>query len=282
MYSVIFESDTGEIYRFGKDGGSVFDMNLGEGVPVDIGTSQGFSQIGTIVQRRTISGRNITVKGVVFDDIQKQKRNMRKIINPLSKGRLIFENKYYTRVFVENAPSFSAIKNDGRFSMRFFAPFPFFYDVNLTTSEIGSIDPKFSFPINYSDPHKFGEKSSARYNNIVNEGDISVPFSVYLRTRGTSSNIVITNLNNFQTLKLNGVLNAGEIVNIYRDENNILRAELNSNGVITDIMARIDESSTLFELQRGDNLISANDDEGGASLVAKITFSPAVVALYED
>ena len=50
----------------------------------------------------------------------------------------------------------------------------------------------------------------------------------------------------------------------------------------SDIISWIDENSELFELEVGDNLISANDDEGGLSLTAKITFSPAVVALYES
>ena len=71
-------------------------------------------------------------------------------------------------------------------------------------------------------------------------------------------------------------------MNIYRDNDNILRAELTSDGNTSDIISWIDESSDLFELEVGDNLISANDDEGGSSLTAKITFSPAVVALYES
>ena len=75
---------------------------------------------------------------------------------------------------------------------------------------------------------------------------------------------------------------AGESINIYRDNDNVLRAELISDGAKSDVIHLIDESSDLFELEVGDNLISANDDEGGASLTAKISFSPAVVALYES
>lgn len=43
----------------------------------------------------------------------------------------------------------------------------------------------------------------------------------------------------------------------------------------------IDDESSLFELEPGDNLISANDDQGGAALIASFTFNPAVGALYE-
>ena len=166
--------------------------------------------------------------------------------------------------------------------MQFFAPFPFFFSVNSQFYEIGSIRPMFAFPVNYANPHRFGEKSDSKYKNILNDGDVKVPFSIYLKSSGTSSNIVVANLETLQTLKINGTLNAGDYVNIYRDNENILRAELTSDGVTSDIISWIDESSDLFELEVGDNLISANDDEGGASLTAKITFNPAVVALYES
>lgn len=282
MYSVVFESDNGSKYYFGENGTTVFDMDLGNGVPVNIGTSQGFSQIGETMQNRTVSGRTINVKGVVYGNVQERKKTMRKIIAPFSCGRLVFDGEYYTRVCVKNAPTFSPVRDDGRFTMQFFAPFPFFFSINSQTSEIGAIKPMFSFPVNYAITHKFGERAAARYKNISNDGDVKVPFSIYLHSSGTSTNIVIANLGTFKTLKLNGTLNSGDFVNIYRDDDNVLRAELTSDGVTSDVISWIDESSELFELEVGDNLISANDDEGGLSLTAKITFSPAVVALYES
>jgi hypothetical protein len=281
VYSAFFESDKGEKYVFGTSGNTVFDMDVGDGVSVNIGTSQGFSQVGVTVQTRNVSGRNIKVKGVIYGDVQGRKRAMRRIISPLSSGRLVFNERYYTRVFVKTAPSFSPLKDNGSFSLQFFAPFPYFYDIDQVSLEIGAVKPMFTFPVNYSNPHKFGEKGNERYKNIVNSGDTSVPFSLFLTTSGTSTNITIANLLTFKQLKLNGTLNAGEYINIYRDNDNVLRAELTSNGDKYDIISWIDESSELFELEVGDNLISANDDEGGASLNSKITFNPAVVALYE-
>lgn len=282
MYSAIFESDSGEKYVFGENGNTVFDMDVGSGTAVNIVTAQGFSQIGETMQNRTVPGRTINVKGVVYGNVQERKRAMRRIIAPFSCGRLVFNGEYYTRVCVKNAPTFSPVKNDGRFSMQFFAPFPFFYSTNSQISEIGAIKPMFSFPVNYSVPHKFGEKGAAKYKNILNNGDVKVPFSIYLQSKGNSSNVVITNMTTLQTLKLNGSLNFGDFVNIYRDNDNVLRAELTSEGVTSDIISWVDETSNFFELEVGDNFVSANDDEDGLSLTAKITFNPAVVALYES
>lgn len=282
MYNVVFESDNGDKYVFGTNGNTVFDMDFGNGVSVNVGTSQGFEQVGETVQSRTISGRTINVSGAVYGDIPTRKKAMRNIISPLAFGRLIFENQYYTRVYVKNAPTFSPVKNNGKFSLQFFAPFPFFYSVNSQISEIGIVKPMFSFPVNYNIPHKFGEKSAARYNNIVNRGDVKVPFSVYLQASGPSNNIVITNLATFKILKINGLLKDGDHMIVYRDNENVLRAELTSDGITSDVVHWIDEKSELFELDVGDNFISVNDDEDGVNLIAKITFSPAVVALYES
>lgn len=103
-----------------------------------------------------------------------------------------------------------------------------------------------------------------------------------IRSEGVSTNATITNLTTFAYLKINGSLNTGEYITIYRDENNVLRAELTSGDTVTDVITWLDDDSSLFELESGDNLISANDDQGGAALVVSIAFNPAVGVLYES
>lgn len=281
MYEVIFESDSGKKYVFGKNGNTVFDMDLGNGMSVDIGTSQGFSQIGETVEGQSVTGRPINVKGTIFGDVVQRKRIMRNIIAPFTSGRLIFGD-YFTRVYVKSAPTFSTIRDDGRFSLQFFAPFPFFYGNSESTVELGGVTPLFKFPVNYAIPHKFGERANEKYSNIVNSGDVKVPFRITLQSMGTSTNPTISNLTTFESLKLNGVLYAGDSIDIYRDDHNIMRVDLYSGGVVSDATSWVDEDSTLFELNVGDNLIAANDDEGGAGLTARFSFNPAVAALYES
>lgn len=283
MYSVTFQSDNGKKFVFGVNGGNVFDMNLGNGLTATLSTSQGFSQVGETVQSSSVSGRSISVNGTLFRNVDTQKKTMRRIFTPYTSGKLVFDNKYYTRVFVKSSPSFSSIKNDGRFTMQFFAPYPFFFENSETVVELGTLQAMFHFPINYATPHKFGERTGTKYVNVLNDGDVLVPFSLTLRTTASeSNNIVLTNLKSFQTLKINGTLNAGEVIQIYRDNDNILRATLTKNETEEDIISRIDESSDLFTLDVGDNLISVNDDEGGNSIIATVLFNPAVVALYES
>lgn len=281
MYSVLFEADNGRKYLFGEGGSTVFDMDLGAGVSVGIGTSQGFSQIGESVESQTVSGKPITVKGVVYGDIPGRKKAMRNALAPFTSGRLVFNSEYYIQVYVKESPTFSVIKGDGRFTMQFYAPFPFFYTMDEKAVYIGAVVPGFRFPVNYSQPHRFGTRAAARYKNIVNDGDVKVPFGLSIHSSGECANVTVTNLSTLAYLKLNGTLNAGESIRIYREDDGVLRAELTTDEGTSDAISWIDEGSTLFELDVGDNLISATDDSGGASLTASFLYREAVAAVYE-
>lgn len=282
MYNAIFESSNGEKYVFGVNGGTVFDMDVGGGVSVDIGTSQGFAQIGETVENQKISGRPINVNGVIYQSIDESKKRMRRVFAPFASGRLIFEGKYYIYVYVKNTPTFSPVKGNGKFSMQLYAPYPFFRSLDEKSVSIGAIVPSFSFPVNYSEDHIFGLKQSEKYKNVFNAGDVVVPFKVSMVASGTSENPVVTNLQTMNFLKLNGTLNIGDSVVIYRDDQGLLRAELESDGELKDIISWIDEESSLFDLSVGDNLISVTDNQGGENLSTRFYYNPAVVSVYES
>ena len=69
MYKMIFLSDNGQKFVFGTDNANVFDADLGDGVTVDIGTSQGFSQIGETIESRTVEGAQFPSKALSTEGI---------------------------------------------------------------------------------------------------------------------------------------------------------------------------------------------------------------------
>ena len=281
MFDVVYISDSGLRYPFGSAGRTFFGMDVGNGMEVTLGTSQGFSQVGETVETQSVGGRAINVKGQVYGNIVERKNVLRKTFAPFTAGKLIFQNRYYIRVYVKAAPTFSAVKNNGLFTMQFFAPFPFYCSVDETAALIGSIRPMFRFPVNYGTTHRFGERSAEKYTNVINDGDVKIPFRLYIRSDGDCSNVIITNMKTLAYLKLNGELGIGDTVSIYRDESGILRCERISGSVTEDIISWIDEESTLFELEVGDNFISADAENGAESMTVRFSFNPAVGALYE-
>ena len=281
MFEAVFESDNGRTFVFGIRGSNYFAMNIGEAVNAAIGTSQGFAQIGETLENWAVGGRSIDVSGKLFGNIVERKNALRSACAPLSTGRLILGGTHFIRVAVKSPPSFSAVKNNGLFKMLFFAPFPYFSEIEERRYLIGGITPQFRLPINYRNPHRFGVKSADKYINIPNPGDVRVPFKVVIRSDGTSTNPVITNMATYAFLKFNGTLYAGEYITVYRDDRNVLRAELTQGSSTTDIIDWIDDGSTLFELEAGDNLISANDDQSSSRLTVYVSFNPAQAVLYE-
>lgn len=281
MYEVTFENDNGKKFVFGPRGNNWFGINMADGMEVTLGKSQGFAQVGETVETQSIGGRSIDVTGQFYGNVVAGKNEMRNVCAPLAAGRLVFQKTHYIRVYVKAAPTFSAVRNNGLFRMQFYAPFPFFSVFSESYYRIGGVVAGFRFPVNYAQPHHFGIRNMERYVNVINPGDVRIPFRLVLRSEGISTNATVTNLTTFAFLKINGVINVGEYITIYRDNSNVLRAELTSGDTVTDVITWIDDESSLFELESGDNMISANDDEGGAALVAIFTFNPAVGVLYE-
>lgn len=282
MFEVIFEADNGKKFTFGRGGSNYFGMSIGNGMDVALGTSQGFSQIGETVQTQAVNGRTIDVTGELYGDIAQRKNALRNTCPPLTSGRLVFQKSYFIRVYVKAAPSFSAKRGNGLFKMQFFAPFPYFSSLEEKAYSIGAVTKQFRFPVNYSTPHRFGTRSAAKAVTIPNDGDVPVPFRMDIRATGACSNVKVTNLNTLAFLKITGDLSAGDRVTVYHDQDNALRAELTSGGVTTDILSRVDDDSTLFELAAGNNLLAATDDNGGAGMSVQFTFHTARAALYED
>lgn len=282
MYSVTYKSDSGKEILLGKDGGMVCDVNLGDGLSVDMSITQGFLQVGESVQGQSIGGKTIKIKGVIFESIYARKQALRDIFTPFSAGYLIFEEKYKIRVHVKSTPTFSPRKEDGRFTMQLFAPMPFFYSIFERSELVGKVEPRFSFPVNYAETHLFGEISSKRDLSLNNDGNVLVPYVLELNSITGSTNPVFSNLNTFEFLKLNGVLEIGESVKIYRNEDGILRADLTRGGEVIDILSWIDEASNFYNLNVGENLVAINDEGGGLGLMARISFNPAVTAVYES
>lgn len=282
MFEAVFENDNGKVFTFGPNGSNWFGMNIGEAVDITLGTSQGFSQIGETVETMSAGGRAIDVTGKLFGNIVERKNALRNVCAPLSTGRLVFNGTHYIRVYVKSPPSFSAVKNNGLFKMQFYAPFPYFSTFGESHNLIGGIEANFRLPVNYSKPHRFGTRSSDRYTNIINPGDIRVPFKLVLRSEGTCTNPTVTNLTTFAFLKINGTINSGEYITVYRDNSNVLRAELTQGNVVTDVIDWLDDESSLFELESGDNLISSTDAQGGVSLAVSFSFNPAQAVLYES
>lgn len=283
MYNCEFIADNGTGFLLGTANNIVFDIEGLSGISVDHTMSQGALQVGESISTKTVGSKSLTVTGVIFKNIAEVKRQMRKAFAPFVTGKLIFNDEYFINVSVKDVPTFSPIANRGNFSMRLLAPYPFFKKMDTKTSLIGGVVKKFRFPINYSTPHKFAERSNIRYINIYNDSDVETDFRLSIQTDSVSNNPYVTNLNTFETLKINRTIYQGEKIEVYRNADGVLEVVLiNENGNTENIFANLDETSDLFTMHVGDNLILSSDDGGGTTLTTYITFNEIVTGVFDE
>ena len=278
MYDVKFISNKGQI-TLGTNG-IVADFDFGESVSVNIGTSQGFGQVGVTKETESVGERIINVKGVCYGDVPQKKKLMRKMFAPFTSGKLIMGD-YEIQVTVKEPPAFPTVKNSGNFMMQLIAPYPFFRSSERKTVLLGEIKPMFKFPINYKTPHSFGEKSKGKTLQVYNDSDVSIPFSLDIVFYEESSMITISELKTFKKLKITGNYSAGDVIKLYRDFRQIMHCELIQGSKVTDILDRITDDSDLFKLEVGDNLFTATDN-GNMNFTVYLGYQQEVVALYED
>ena len=263
MYDATFVSN-GTTFVLGTDNNIVFDINDLSGNDVELGLSQGSSQVGQTVDRKAVSGNTITIKGVIYGDVQSGKMALRHAFAPFREGVLYFGD-YYLNVVVKHSPTFSPIKNRGGFQMQLFAPYPFWRKTEPTVLEIDT------------------ENAPSSVYTLTNNGDIDVPYNKITieETAPDSQDITITNTATNEYLKFNLELLPDQIIELYRDSNNVLRADLIENGVRTDILYAIDAGSTLWTVHVGDNPYSITSSNSGGYLQISIEINEVVGGVYE-
>ena len=282
MYKALFISDDGTRFLFDTSNNIVFDIAGLSGISVNHTTTQGAGQIGESIGGRSVGSKYLEITGVIFNRIIETTNAMRSALGPFRSGRLIFNDKYFINVSVADTPTFAANKKKGNFTMRLLCPFPFFKEIEQILYTVGTVEKSFRFPINYRVPHRFGTRSMNRLFNCINNGDTETDFTVEFICDGQSRNPTLTNIKTFEKIKINRTLNSGDIVKIYQDTDGVLRCVSVLGETETNIMQDLDEASNLFKMHRGDNMLLANDDDGGAGLSVQIFWNETAVGVYDE
>lgn len=279
MYKLKYTSDSGkEIYLDFDHGYIVSTVEGATGRSVTLQTAQGFEQIGDTVTSQTIGGQRITINGRIPLQNTSAKNIMLKTFLPLTTGRLVWEDKYYMDVYVSESPTISQERHS-TFLLSLYAPFPYWQKVSQSRYELGGLTPLFSFPINYSTPHRFGVTTIETQFNAYNGGDCTTTFALTITAGDTDlTNFAVTDVNTSKALRFIGTLNAGERLEMYR-QNGQLYIKKNSTEDAFDFL---DDTSDLYSLVVGDNVLLFTADSGTSTAKVSITFNEAYVGVLAD
>ena len=250
------------------------------GYTTNLSTSQGYEQIGNSVDGSSVSGQSININGFVLGIKPEAKQLLLSIFAPQTRGRLYWEDKRWIDVYVKSSPTITQEKNS-RFNMSLFAPYPYWRSVKQTVKTLGVVTKLFRFPVNYAEPHKFGEVNTTGAVNCYNEGNAATAFIMKLKAPVEVTNPVIANVHSGKELRINGTLIAGDLLTFYR-EVGAVRLELTRDNVTTNVLDMLDDTSELFQLEIGDNVLRGSADLNAASMQVTLLYYDAWAGVLTD
>jgi hypothetical protein len=277
MYRAEFIADNGKTFRFGIDHDIAFDISPLSGVDVILSTSQGFQQIGESVQGASVKGVRRTITGKCLTS--ESANALLSFLPVFTSGRLVINGDLWCPATVSKTPTVSFRKNGSiPFTMQIFCESPFWYSSQRQHVSLNEIKGLFKFPVNYGNPHKFGARLTGSSVNVRNDGDVSAPFELTLKGIGSATNYGIVNTMTGESLIFEDTLNDGDTVRFFREGGKI-RAEKTSGGETFGALAYVSDSSSLFDLHAGDNLVRVTAEDGGAFVTAFIDFNSAYMGV---
>lgn len=273
MYNAKIVSNNGTVLNLGFDYGIVFDITPLSGTDIDVSTSQSFQQIGESVENSSVLGLTREIYGVIIDNEKITQEKLFKVFSAFSSGRLYVGDRYCD--FVTSKTPYISREKGGRltFMTAIFCPYPFWLDEKLSEFIFGGITPAFSFPVVY-DNHRYSTRKPIESTNCHNKGNVKQTMEIEFSTFATSSGFGLRDDTTGNFVKVNEEISGGDKV-IVRQENGEIKIELIRDGRKTNIISKLAEKSTLFELNTGDNILTPFADDGVANLNVYVKFNPA-------
>lgn len=276
-YSLKYENDIGSV-DFSVASGFVVEQATSYGAQnVDFDTTRSNREIGETLQHQSVSPKTLTIRGTLLGDCAAARDQMNHVLAPLAKGRLIYNNTSSMDVYVKTSPDIERYSANARFSVSFYAPFPYWVEKDKVNQVLVGYEPQFMFPWNISDPNPFYMSKLAQvgYVTVNNEGEAPVGWTVNFLALLEAKNPYVKNIVTGEMVRVMRTMAAGEQVTISNEGEELSVTLTATDGTESDGFQYLDIASVPFRLQPGPNHIKTDADQGGDTLRASISFRPA-------
>ena len=211
---------------------------------------------------------------IVGQNQLKRKEQLLSVIRPDLSGRL-YADDYYLEVRPSATPTFEAREKNAQYQFSLLAAYPYWQRDDSAEATLSGVAKRFRFPWNVTRPYRFGEVVSALFINIVNSGQVPIPFTVTFKALDTVVNPKLIDAATNNYLLLNKTLVAGEtvVIDITHD-----RTYVNSS-VDGECRGALDLNSSFYRLAVGDNVIKPEAESGKANLQVDIDYAIEVVGI---
>ena len=271
-----YVNENGESITFTYNAGFLINKPVGiDTLQVSLSQATGIDQVGATIQSANVQPRPVTVSGILVGEFLKNnKEKLLSVVRPDLTAKL-YADDYYLNVRPTSTPTIDPTAKFAKFQFSVLAAYPYWQKDENAKVELSSIEYGFKFPWNISREYYFGKIVEAQFFNIVNRGQIPVPFTATFFARGDCVNPKITNVNTGKFLSINKSLIAGErvVVEITHERTYV------TSSVDGDIRGALSLKSTLNKLEVGDNVLKIEAEEGRKQLEVSIDFATEIVGI---
>lgn len=276
-YSLRYENDIGSV-DFSVASGFVVEQATSYGAQnVDFDTTRSNREIGETLQHQSVSPKTLTIRGTLLGDCAAARDQMNHVLAPLAKGRLIYNNTSSMEVYVKTSPDIERYSANARFSVSFYAPFPYWVEKDKVNQVLVGYEPQFQFPWNISDPNPFylSKLAQVGYVTVANEGEAPVGWTISFLALSAVKNPYVQSIDTGETVKVLKTMTENETLTISTEGEELTVTLTAADGTVADGFEYLDIDSVPFRLSLGENHIKTDAEEGGAGLRASISFRPA-------
>lgn len=271
-----YVNENGESITFTYSNGFLINKPVGiDTLQVSLSQATGIDQVGATIQSANVQPRPVTVSGILVGEFLKNnKEKLLSVVRPDLTAKL-YADDYYLNVRTTSTPTIDPTAKFAKFQFSVLAAYPYWQKDENAKVELSAIEYGFKFPWNISREYYFGKIVETQFFNIVNRGQIPVPFTATFFARGDCVNPKITNVNTGKFMAINKTLVAGErvVVEITHERTYV------TSSADGDIRGALSLKSTLNKLEVGDNVLKPEADEGKSQLEVSIDFATEIVGI---
>lgn len=272
----MYVNEYGESLTFEYARGFLINKPVGiDTVSVSLSQAQGINQVGATVQSKNVQPRPVNISGILVGDRQsKNKDLLLSVIRPDLGGKL-YADDFYLDVHPTSTPTIGPSPTFAPFEFSLLAAYPFWQHDESIKAVLSGLSYRFRLPANFSRPYKFAETIVTQFINVVNSGQLPVPFTATFFAKGDCLNPKLTNVSNGKYLLIEKPMVAGEriVLEITHDRTYV------TSSIDGDIRGALLLESNLFELSVGDNVLKPEAESGGDQLEVTIDFATEKVGI---
>ena len=237
---------------------------------------------GVSIDSISIKEKVLPVTGAIVakdkEDLDRKRAYLSALFNPKFESQLIYTNNALTRkveCVVQDITFQQPIKFMQRFLVQFVCPNPFWMDLYSKKEEVALWQGDFEFMLEIPEEGiEMGHRVSNLICNVYNAGDVECGMKIQFRALATVRNPSLFNINSREFIKINQILEAGDVLEVTTEFTNKRIELVRSNGSRENVFNWIDLDSEFLQLTVGDNLFRYDAESGIDNLEVSIYYTP--------